>query len=507
MEGLNQRINWLAISGHIGRLLHVPGVMALITLPIALIFEEWYAFIPFATLGVVSLIIGQLLYHTTKGAKPLHLWDAMIVAGAGWLTCSLIAATPFIWISSTLLKEGVQSPLLDIFQHPSNAFFESFSGFTSTGLTMLQEKGFFPHVLDWWRSLLEWVGGLGLLVFVLAITQLNNKGFPLYYAEARSDTMQKNMNDTLRWIWIIYCSYTLIGFGLFALLGMPIWEAVNHSLTVISNGGFTTSASSFKNYSKAIQSAALLMMVIGAISFTVHYRLIKERYFRILWENLQHRLLFIFLIAGGLLMIALNLWNGLRGHEFSGVFEWVSAFSTCGFTALDYGLLPQMSKLFLIIGMFIGATAGSTSGGLKIKRLIQLASSVMVRIRSVTEKEEKYTVKMSHGKDEEPPGVYLPHSKKNERLFTASVLFSLWISTLFLGWFCILRWTPKGKALDALFEVTSAMSNVGLSSSLLTPDFSTLGKVIFMLLMWMGRLEMIPALILLLSLPLSLKKR
>ena len=135
----------------------------------------------------------------------------------------------------------------------------------------------------------------------------------------------------------------------------------------------------------------------------------------------------------------------------------------------------------------------------------------MLRLKTLTQKKEKQiTDHYRSTKDplnSEPPGVDLPKTEQSERLYTAGVLFFLWTFSLLIGWFLILKWTPSGQALDALFEVTSAMSNVGLTSGLLTPEFSSFGKCIFMLMMWIGRLEIIPAIILLLSIPMTLKQK
>ena len=503
MHLFRQKINWPAIVGQVGLLLHVPAGMAALTFIVAFVFEEWFALIPFGAVAVFSFIVGQALYRFTKRAKAAHLWDAMVIAGLGWLFCSLIGSIPFVWISYLRLSSGIESEVLRVFQNPTNALFESISGFTSTGLTMMQHEGMFPHVLQWWRSLLEWTGGLGLVVFVLALTHLNKAGFQLYYAEARSEKMTKNITGTAHWIWGIYCIFTAIAFLLFVIAGMPLWDSINHALTVISTGGFTLNYTNFQGYSLSVQVIAMFMMVIGSISFAVHFRVIREKEYGILWKSAQHRLLYVLAIGGGCLLLLLNWWNGLTTHKVDAFFEWISALTTCGYSTMNLSLLSPMVKLLLIMGMFIGGTTGSTAGGLKIRRLLHLVSGIALRILAITTKKERHTTKDTTAAGKEPPGVDLPHTEQSERLFTAGVLFSLWTSTLFLGWFLMLRWAPKGQALDTLFDITSAMSNVGLSSGIVHPEMPTAGKWIFMALMWMGRLEIIPALILVLTLPLT----
>ncbi|MCB1085127.1 MAG: TrkH family potassium uptake protein [Chlamydiia bacterium] len=510
MYFIRQKIHWEAILGQIGLLLHVPAVMAALTLVIALIFKEDYAYLPFGSLAVSGIAIGQLFYRLSKKAERPHLWDAMIIAGLGWLLCSFTVAIPIYWIAQFLVSQGNPSELLIVFSQPTNALFEAFSGFTSTGLTMMQGEGFLPYTLQWWRSFLEWVGGLGLVVFILALTHLNKEGYQLYYAEARSEQMSKNITGTAHWIWGLYSAFTSLSLLLFLFGGMPFWEALNHALTVISTGGFTLTNSSFEPYSTTLQIMALFMMLLGAISFGIHYRVIREGHFSVFWKSAQIKLLFILAIGGGLLLILLDLWNKTDLGWMHPYFQWISALTTCGFSSTGLEYFSPMAKLFLIMGMFIGGTTGSTAGGIKLRRLLYIVAGVFLRIVTMTRSKENQITEDYQEvstSQEEPPGIDLPPTEKSERLFTAGVLFTLWTSTLFFGWFLILRWTPKGGALNALFDVTSAMSNVGLSSGLLTPDFSTIGKWVFMFLMWVGRLEIIPVLILLLTLPMIFKRR
>ena len=503
MHLFKQKLNGAAILGQTGLILHVPAAMAAITMLIALVFGEWFALIPFGTIAVVTCALGQIAYRLGKKARAAHLWDAMLIAGLSWILCSFFAAIPLYWIAQTTAPSNT----LAVFAVPTNALFEAFSGFTSTGLTMMQGEDALPFVLQWWRSFLEWIGGLGLVVFILALTHLNKQGFQLYYAEARSEKMMASMTKTAHWIFGIYLAYTAVGCLLFFALGMPLWEAINHAMTVISNGGFTIGTSSFQDYSLPIQIVALFMMVIGAMSFAIHFRVIREKEFFILWKSLQHRLLYFFLIGGGVLLFLLHLWNQESSSWSASLFEWTSALTTCGFSAAPLSSFSPMVKLLLIMAMFVGGTTGSTSGGLKIKRLIYLTNGIFLRLQSITTSKEKKIMKKTQAITDEPPGIALPKTAKSERLVTAEVLFSLWAATLFLAWFLLLHYIPSGKALDALFEVTSAMSNVGLSTGIVSPTLATFPKWLFIALMWLGRLEIIPALVLLFTFPLMITRK
>ena len=512
MSIFDQKIHWKSIWSQTGLLLHVPAAMATISLIICMIFQEWFALIPLIAVAAIGFGVGQFFFRLfKKDENNAHLWDAMIIAANGWILCSILAAIPFYWIANERLAAGVISDSLIIFSDPINALFEAFSGYTSTGLTMLQKTGPFPNVLYWWRSFLEWTGGLGLVVFILSLTHLNKMGFQLYYAEARSDQVSRDITTTAHWIWGIYLFYTCIAIFLFWLFGMTPWEALNHAFAALSTGGFTIGQESFSIYSPLIQRTAIIMMLLASISFTVHFELIHEKKWLIFFKSGQTRLLLFFAFGGWLILIGLNYWNGTENHRINSFFEWVSALTTCGFSTTKLSMFSPMSKLFLIMGMFIGGATGSTCGGIKLRRLTYLLKGVMLRLKTITEKKEKQITDHYRPSKEpyrlEPPGVDLPKTDQSERLYTAGVLFFLWTFTLLIGWFLILKWTPKGQALDAFFEVTSAMSNVGLTSGLLTPEFSSFGKCVFMILMWIGRLEIIPAIILLLSVPMTLKHK
>ncbi|MCB1075631.1 MAG: TrkH family potassium uptake protein [Simkania sp.] len=512
MSLFDQKIHWKSIWSQTGLLLHVPAAMAAVSLIICVIYQEWFALIPLISVAVFGFGVGQLLYRLfLKEENNAHLWDAMIIAANGWLMCSILAAVPFFWIATERLYAGVISDNLVIFSHPINALFEAFSGYTSTGLTMLQKTGPFPNTLYWWRSLLEWTGGLGLVVFILSLTHLNKMGFQLYYAEARTEQMSNNITQTAHWMWAIYVFYTGIAIFLFWLFGMTPWEAINHAFTALSTGGFALDQNSFANFSPLIQGTAIFMMILASMSFLVHFRLIRDKKWKILLKSQQTRLLIFFLLGGWLIVVGLNYWNETKIQWMSSFFDWTSALTTCGFSSTKLSTFSPMTKLFLIMGMFVGGATGSTCGGIKLRRLIYLLGGVMLRLKTLTQKKEKQiTDHYRSTKDplnSEPPGVDLPKTEQSERLYTAGVLFFLWTFSLLIGWFLILKWTPSGQALDALFEVTSAMSNVGLTSGLLTPEFSSFGKCIFMLMMWIGRLEIIPAIILLLSIPMTLKQK
>lgn len=231
------------------------------------------------------------------------------------------------------------------------------------------------------------------MVFVLSLTHLFKEGYQLYYAEAHTEKIGKNVTSTSQVIWGIYFLYTVFGVILFLVLGMPIWESINHTMTLISTGGFSILNSNFQNYSSWIQLAGILIMIIGGINFAVHYHVIREGKINTLWKNAQQRNLYFIIFCGGVLIYLLNLWSGSKIPCLDTLFEWTSALTTCGLTTLTLNRFSSMGKLFLILGMFAGACAGSTAGGLKIQRLMHLFSGITLRVKTITEDKEQTIMK------------------------------------------------------------------------------------------------------------------
>jgi len=490
----HQKIDLKAVIGNAGLLLFVPAMMAFCSIPISLFFKEYFAILPFLFTGIVNFLLGFVFYKLCFRPKKIHLWDAMLSAALGWLLCPIVSAVPYIWVSYLVEGTKLASSGTKFMMIPLNAFFETFSGFTSTGLSMIKEPQLLPYSLQWWRAFTEWVGGVGLIVFVLSFMEPLHKEFRLFYAETRSKELGKSLIETGRMIWLIYIIYTIVFGLLFWLFGMPLWESICHSMTGISTGGFTVSANSFADYTPMIKSLTVLVMLAGAMSFSIHHKILFEKDFMIAWRNIQNRLLYLFAIVGALFVyfLAFPYFTFLDA-----VFQWVSSLGTCGFSTMNLTLLHPIVKIFLVIGMIIGGASGSTVGGIKIRRLIYLWQAVVLRLRSFTVQKEKKVLKESS--KSEPTGVDLPEGHKTERLYEASVLFALWITSIAFGWFWLSYILPQKNGIDLLFDVSSAMSNVGLSAGITGPELPVMGKIILMFLMWLGRLEIIPILILLLS--------
>ncbi len=480
----------------IGLFLHVPGVMALASIPVCLLARETYALIPLLTCAIASTATGQLLYRQIKSPASNRLPYAMATAALGWLLVPLFGSIPMLMTAHAANLAPDLSTTILMFKNPWNCVFEAFSGFTSTGLSMALNYSELPRTIQWWRSLMEWVGGVGVIVLVISLLEPTTEPDRLYHAEGRSQRIGLTLNQTVSRIWWIYIVYTLGGIFLFRIVGMSWWEALNHSMTAISTGGFSVTENSITNYSIAVKLAVIAMMTLGAISFSAHYQLLRHRKLSALWSDNQHQALWLLLGVGTILLGGFHLLTKRNVAFIDTVFQWSSALVTCGFNTVSVGDWDGGAKLLMTLAMAVGGAAGSTAGGIKLNRLVVIYKAIVWRFRRIALLPHEMMRYELNGK-------ILTEAEAYRRVDAVAVLAILWLSVSIVGVF-ILQYLklPTYDLIDVIFEVASATSGVGLSTGIVHPDLPWLGKLTLIALMWMGRLEIISAL-LLLSLPIK----
>ncbi|MEC4984112.1 MAG: TrkH family potassium uptake protein [Oscillatoria sp. PMC 1068.18] len=479
----------------LGLFLHVPGIMALVSLLVCVAWGEYFAIRSFLVTAIATLALGQLFYRTcSPGASASRIRYAMLTVALAWAILPLFGAIPFILIAQKLTISGETSATIIYFQNSLNAIFEAFSGFTSAGLTMALNPSRLPHSLQWWRSLMQWVGGVGVIVLVVSLLDPSTNPFQLYSAEGRSKRIGLTVQSTVRRIWWIYILYTLASIIWFRVVGMPWWEAVNHAMAAISTGGFSVKDESIGAYNRVIQMAVVPIMILGAISFPVHYKFLRNFQISALWKDSQHKALWILLPLGTFLLLFLNYsfnWSFVWEET---VFQWVSSLSTCGFGTVDLKTWSSGGKLLLSIAMVIGGTAGSTVGGIKLSRAVVLFKAIFWRFQRLHLKPHQI---MGYKLDEK----VVTETEAIRRVEAAAVLTILWVGLLLIGVFVLLEVVASPYTLaDVIFESASALGSAGLSTGITAPDLDPMGKIILIIFMWMGRLEIIPV-VLLFSVP------
>ena len=481
----------------IGLFLHVPGIMAIISLPICLLWKETYVFIPLLACAIASIAVGQLLYRQTKSQTSNRIPYAMATAALGWLLVPLFGSIPLLMTAKAPDLSPDLSATILRFQNPWNAIFESFSGFTSTGLSMALNYSELPHTIQWWRSLMEWVGGVGVIVLVISLLEPTTEPYQLYNAEGRDRKIGLTLSTTVSRIWWIYLIYTIGSIILFRIVGMTWWEALNHGMTGIATGGFSVTEDSIGGYGVAVKLAVILVMTLGAISFSTHYQFLRHRKLSAFWADNQHQALWMLLLTGTFLLWSFNRLASRNVPFIDVVFQWSSALGTCGFGTVSVESWDGGAKLLMTLAMLIGGAAGSTAGGVKLSRFVIILKAIIWRFRRISLLPHEM---MRYELDDK----ILTEPEASRRVDAAAVLAILWLSVVSTGIF-ILQYLklPTYDLIDVIFEVASATSGVGLSTGITHPDLPWLGKLTLICLMWMGRLEIIPVL-LLLSLPMKI---
>lgn len=323
--------------------------------------------------GIVGLL-GLLLMRLSGGRAPEDLGhrDGFVIVALAWAVLSMLGAVPF-WTT------GVCDSVVD-------ALFESTSGLTTTGATVLSGLDLVPPSILFWRSMLEWFGGMGIIVLAVAVMPLLGVGgMQLFRAETPGpvkDKLTERVTETAKVLWYIYLGMTgITALGLF-LAGMSPFDAVNHAMTTVAIGGFSTHDASLGYYdSPMIRGVVVMFMFLAGINFTLHFAALRRgfslaTYIRDAEFRAYARWLLSLLLFVGVAVLATS--SGSLGEA---VFNTVSIATTTGFAVSDYGAWPPGATMLLFIAMFVGACAGSTGGGMKVVRVYLLFRQGMREIR------------------------------------------------------------------------------------------------------------------------------
>ncbi len=463
------------IARDIGGILQFLAFATTAPLIIALIYSEWDLLIPMGIVPLLFFIMGSFLRTIPHPRKQARLSVAISAVAMIWLIASLIGAIPFYIICGMPYVDSV---------------FEAMSGWTTTGLTMVEGLDDLPKTILFWRSFMQWLGGIGIVAFT--VTMLHRSGLvqkELYRSEARSEAFMPSVVDTGREMWKIYGVLTLAGIGLVMLSGVGLWDALNLSLVAIATGGFTMYDGGIAHYNNYLMELCLIpIMIAGALPFKLYFMLYAKR-IHAFFRDLQPVLLFS-IIAIGILVVTYDLVN-LGGLQVSdsirhGLFMTVSAATTTGFQNTDPSLWPKATIFFLTGLMVIGGASGSTAGGIKLGRAIICYEGLIWWFRRIFFS-GRAVVPFRH------EGRSIPKMIAEYEVSKNILVIVLYFVIIFLSTILILQFEGPGyDSSHVIFDVVTAVCNNGISTGHISPDMSDLGKIFFILLMWLGRLEVIP---------------
>lgn len=466
----------------LGLILLTVGVIMLVPVPVAYYFGGESFLIPYFVVPAVIAIIAGIILRKRFPRTEISLGGAMVVVALTWIIISLFSSIPFM-LGTQKLRGGEKNPTSMGFV---DSYFESMSGFTATGLTMIptdnastSDNTFTfnietcPRTILFWRSLTQWVGGLGVIVlFLAALIGAGKAARKLYVAEARAERIEPTVRETAKSMWKVYTLFTLVGILGFLLVGMPLFDSINHSMTGIATGGFTVHNDSFASYGGLVYVIAIPLMLAGATSFAIHQRVLKGKW-RELFRSVEVKLMLV-LVALGAIILAFQVSGG---HA---LFQSTSALTGTGFSTTTISGWGDLSKGVLISQMMVGGCYASTSSAIKLIRTIVIIMAVY------------WIVKKSFLPERAVVPMKISGRIYNEREIMEISIYAFVYVLVLIGGAMVLMAVGPNSGMDSLFESASAQGNVGLSVGITSVNLHLAGKITLIIQMLIGRLEILP---------------
>ncbi len=437
---------------------------------VALWYGEADLLLPMASAPAGFGIIGVWLAGIPKAEGDACLSVALSAVALVWLAAALIGALPYTFGLGLSYTDSV---------------FEAMSGWTGTGLSLLPSVDTTPRTILFWRSLTQWMGGLGIVAFTIALSGRSGlTRFRLYRSEGRSETFMPSVVATGFEMWRIYLVLTALGIGLVLLSGIPLWDAANIVMTAISTGGFAVHAAGILYYgSPLLEMLVVPVMIAGALPFKIYFLLYYKRKFELLRDR-QAILLFALIVAGcAAVTFDLVSISSLPPAEAlrEGIFMTVSGITCTGFQNADPGSWYGTTVMVLAALMLIGGSAGSTAGGIKLGRVILGLEMLRWWFRRLHTGWRTITPLRHDGR---PILEHLPEYEVSKSMLVV-VLFVLMVAVATL--FLLHLATQDGfDSADVIFEVVSAAANVGISTGFVNPGMSPAAKWLFIIVRWAG---------------------
>jgi trk system potassium uptake protein TrkH len=473
-------LNFKFIIRILGFLLVVEGLAMLIASLVATIYSGPDMKALFLSTLITSAAGLLILAFTRKARKEIGKREGFVVVTLVWVLFSFFGSLPFL-LSNTI-------PGL------TNAFFETMSGFTTTGSSILNDIESMPHGILFWRSMTQWLGGMGIIVLSLAILPIFGiGGMQLFAAEVPgpvTDKLSPRINSTAKSLWAIYLFFTLLETVLLWIGGMTFFDAINHSFTTMATGGYSTKQASVAYWtSPFIQYVITFFMILAGTNFTISYLLFIGR-FRKATENEELRY-YLFFIAGFTLIIATGLLVstqfGVEQAFRDSIFQVASIITTTGYATVDYLQWTPFITMVLFAGFFFGGSAGSTGGGLKIMRIVLLLKNSYYELRRIIHPNAIIPVRFN----DKPVSEQIINNVLAFFMFYFVIFF---VSTILL--MLVVPDLPS-----AMGAVATSLGNIGPGLGIFGPagNFSALhpaGKWFLSFLMLIGRLELFTVLVL-----------
>ncbi|MBP3808042.1 MAG: TrkH family potassium uptake protein [Eubacterium sp.] len=480
---MNHRI----VLNNIGKLIRLEGMLLILPTLIGVFLQE-KEFLALAVTAGSSIIVGTLLSSIKTKNTRIRAKEGFVITALVWLIFSIIGAIPFYATGN--IKSF------------TDAIFETASGFTTTGASILRDVEALPKCLLFWRSFTHWIGGMGILVFMMAFASSSADEMNIMRAESPGPSVEKMVPKVKETAIILYGIYTVMTIILIIALiiaGMPVFDSVCHALGTAGTGGFGIKGDSIASYNKVCQGIITVGMMMFGVNFNLYYLIIMKKFKDILHSEEVFTYIIIYFVAS--ILVSIGTVNGFMhsGTYYAGFhtvgeavhhsfFQVASVMTTTGFATMDFNLWATMPKAIMVLVMFIGACAGSTGGGIKVSRIIIYFKEVVRELQSYIHPSSVKSIRLD-GK------VVSKDTIRTTNVFLMAYIF------IFVGSLVIVCF--DGFDLVTSFTaVTATINNIGPGLGIVGPtgnfaDFSILAKWVFIFDMIAGRLEIFPVLIML----------
>ncbi len=470
-------MNYKMVLYTMGRVVLLEAAFLVLPMAVSLLYGERCA-VSFGLTILVALAVGFLLTFLCRGNHGTSsIKDGFMIVALTWIMLSAIGALPFVF------SREIPSYV--------DAFFETVSGFTTTGATILTDVEALSRGMIFWRSFTHWIGGMGILVFVVMLMKTTDRSINILKAEMPGPTVDKlapKSRDTARILYLLYISLTVLETALLLLGGMGLFDSVVHSLSTAGTGGFGAYNASAANFSPYIQWVLTVFMLLFGVNFNLYYLLLLGRV-RDIFRNTEFKV-YLGIIAAAVTIITVDilpLYQSFSTSLRQASFQVAAIMSTTGFVTADFTVWSPLSKTLLLLLMFLGGCAGSTAGGLKLSRIIILCKMARRELRRTLRPRVVDVIKMDG------------HRLEEQTAHSVAVYFALYM--LCIGALLVaLSFSPFDMETN-LFSSVSCFNNVGPAFGMAGPvgNYSLYQPVLKLLLcagMLLGRLEIYPMLLL-----------
>lgn len=475
-------MSWRHLLHVVGAVLAATGIAMVSSVVVAAIYQEWSELPGLGAAALLTFVLGVALWKMFDRPGELSPREGFATVGLAWISLALVGALPYLFTGAI--------------GNPTDAVFEAAAGFTTTGASIIPDPGMLSHGVVFWRSMTQWVGGMGIIVLSIAILPLLGMG-ALQLARAESpgpmpDRLTPRFRETAKRLWLVYVMLTLAETVLLWVGDMTLFEAVNHSLTTMSTGGYSTEAGSLGAFSAYSQWIVILFMAMAGISFALHYK-VARRDWRAYFRSVELRV-YLSIVLGAAVLMAIGTRGGaVAGTIRDALFTSLTIVTTTGYATADFGMWIPALGIMIVGLMFVGGMAGSTAGSIKTDRLHILYEASRTDVRRLIHPRGVFVTRV--GKVS-VPGVVVE---------TVQTFFLLYMFAFMTGTFLLaIIVSISGTGTDVVTMVSavaSSLGNIGPGLGDVGPtgnylDIPWAGKWVLASLMIIGRLEILPILIL-----------